>query len=214
MATLRSELDHIAIAAPTLAAGAARLQQVLGVAPQPGGEHTHMGTHNLLLKLGEKTYLEIIAINPAAAPPGRARWFELDRLESGQAPRLATWIARTNDIQGALAASTAPLGKIEPMSRGSLNWRMTVPEDGSLPLQGIVPTLIQWPDDTHPAKSLPESGCSLVRLECFHPQADAVKRMLESIGFEGDVTVSALPPAERPYLVAHIDTPTGRRRLI
>jgi hypothetical protein len=40
-----------------------------------------MGTHNRLLKLGEGFYLELIAIDPQAPPPGRPRWFGLDRLE-------------------------------------------------------------------------------------------------------------------------------------
>lgn len=49
-----------------------------------------MGTHNLMLRLGDSSYLEIIAINPAAPAPGRPRWFALDRLAGDGSPRLAT----------------------------------------------------------------------------------------------------------------------------
>ena len=161
---LTSHLDHIIIVAPSLPAGVEYVCQTLGVTPQPGGEHPRMGTHNALLKLGNEMFLEVIAINPDAPAPDRPRWFELDQLRSNAAPRLATWVARTSDIQAA-AAAAAPvaLGSIEPMRRASLNWLITIPQDGSLPLHGIAPTLIQWQNGPHPASNLQDQGCSLVR---------------------------------------------------
>jgi hypothetical protein len=206
----RSHIDHIVIAAPSLAIGAAYVHRELGIAPQAGGEHPRMGTHNCFLRLGEKVYLEVIAVNPAAPRPNRPRWFGLD--EPVSIPRLVTWIARTDDVRAAAAASPAPLGSVEPMSRGLLNWLITIPKDGSLPLQGIAPTLIQWPPETHPTSTLPDVGCSLTRLEGFHPQAEKVDGVLASIGFQGDFSVSP-SPSGRPYLVAHIQTPDGPRKL-
>lgn len=44
--------DHIAVAARSLAEGAEWLRDRLGVALQPGGRRTAMGTHNMLLSLG------------------------------------------------------------------------------------------------------------------------------------------------------------------
>ena len=73
----RCLIDHITVTAPTLEAGAAFVVQALGVAPQPGGEHPLMGTHNLLLKLSDTAFLEVIAVNPKATAPQRPRWFEL-----------------------------------------------------------------------------------------------------------------------------------------
>ena len=210
---LRSHLDHLAITAPSLADGVEYMRQTLGVAPQPGGEHPRMGTHNCFLKLGDKVYLEVISINPDAPRPDRPRWFQLDEPDRSRPVRLAAWIARTNDIHAAVAASPVSLGNVEPMSRGQLNWLITIPKDGSLPLQGIAPALIQWPGGTHPTNTLDDRGCSLVRLEGFHPQAERVSAVLQSIGFEGGFSVSPLPPGERPYLVAHIQTPTGLRQL-
>jgi hypothetical protein len=172
-----------------------------------------MGTHNCLLKLGEKLYLEVIAINRNAPRPNRPRWFQLDDPDPSQPIRLATWIARTDDIHAAATASPIPLGKVEPMSRGQMNWLITIPEDGSPPLHGIAPTLIQWTAGAHPAAILQESECALVRLEGFHPEPEKVIRVLDSIGFEGDFRVSALPPSQKPYLVAHIQTPGGVRQL-
>ena len=172
-----------------------------------------MGTHNCFVRLGERVYLEVIATDPEAAHPGRPRWFQLDQPDSVRACRLATWVVRTDDIHAAVTASPVPLGNAESMSRGQLNWLITIPPDGSLPLAGVAPTLIQWPDETHPADTLQDTGCRLLRLEGFHPQSDAVSDMLKAIGFEGEFAVSPLSPGQPPHLVAHIQTPAGRRRL-
>jgi hypothetical protein len=209
----RSHIDHIAITAPSLEIGSEYVRQTLGVSPEVGGQHPRMGTHNRLLKLDEKCYLEVIAVDPDVPGPKRPRWFQLDEPDLSRPVRLATWIARTNDITAAAKVSPIPLGAIEPMSRGQLNWLITIPSDGSLPLQGIAPTLIEWPAGEHPAALLPESGCALVRLEGFHPEAEKVLRVLDAIGFEGDFRVCELSPEQKPYLVAHIQTPAGLRQL-
>ncbi|MBL8477737.1 MAG: VOC family protein, partial [Sterolibacteriaceae bacterium] len=91
--------DHLVLAARDLDAGAAWLERQLGATLTGGGKHARMGTHNRLLKLGERFYLELIAIDPQASPPGRPRWFDLDRLELPvDRPRLIHWVARSDDI--------------------------------------------------------------------------------------------------------------------
>ncbi len=45
----------------------------LGIAPGPGGVHPFMGTHNRLLRLGPRLYLELIAIDPDAPAPAQPR---------------------------------------------------------------------------------------------------------------------------------------------
>ncbi len=208
-----SQIDHIVITAPDLVAGAELVRRSLGVRPQPGGEHARMGTHNSLLRLGESLYLEVISPNPDAPKPGRPRWFELDEVKPDTPPRLATWVARTDDIRSTLAACSEPLGNVEPMSRGELNWLITIPSDGSLPLGGIAPTLIEWHTEAHPAARLREAGCSLVRLEAFHTEAPRISALLRSISVEAEISVAPLPAGKRPYLVAHIQTPNGPRKL-
>jgi hypothetical protein len=205
----RSHLDHLVVTAASLEAGAAHVRRELGVEMQKGGEHVRMGTHNCLLKLGDRLYLEVIAPNPAVPRPDRARWFQLDDADSIHVPRLATWVARTDDIRAAASASHVLLGKVEPMSRGNFEWLMTVPGDGLLPLRGLAPTLIQWRSEAHPAQTLKDLGCALIRLEGTHPQGEKVTRTLATIGFEGEFPVSS----GSPRLVAHIQTPAGPRVL-
>jgi Glyoxalase-like domain len=209
---LRSHIDHLVVTAPSLDIGVEYVREALGVSPQPGGQHVRMGTHNWLLKLGEALYLEVLSVDPAAPSPLRPRWFQLDEEESVKAPRLATWVVRTNDIGAALAASPVVSGYAMPMTRDDLSWTISIPRNGSLPLQGIAPTMIQW-QGPHPASRLPDSGCSLVRLEGFHTRADKVTAMLEAIGFQGAFSVSPLPSGASAKLVAHIQTPAGTRQI-
>ena len=206
-------LDHLTITAASLKAGADVVRQTLGVTPDSGGKHPRMGTHNLLLRLGESLFLEIIATDPKAPSPGQPRWFDLDRFQADAAPKLAAWVVRTVDIDAVSGGATEPLGDIATMTRGALNWRITIPTDGSVPMDGAAPALIQWQTAVHPAATLTDHGLSLARLDLFHSEPARVVRLLDSINFSGTVSVSPLAPGMRAYLVAHIQTPQGLRTL-
>ena len=162
-------LDHLIVAARTLAQGSDWVAARLGVAPVAGGKHLLMGTHNCLLKLDARSYLEVIAIDPDAPSPPRPRWFELDtprmkaRLANG--PALIHWVERTGDLDSALASSAKEI-EILSLSRGAYRWRMGVRRDGRLPGDGAEATLIQWDGGMHPWDALPETGVSLSE---FHP---------------------------------------------
>ncbi len=203
-------IDHIVITAPSLALGAKMLHEALGIWPQPGGEHERMGTHNLLLRLGENTYLEVIAINPEAEQPDRPRWFCLDALNAESTPRLATWVARCDDIRAAHSACNGIHDDITSMRRGDLNWLITIADDGAMPCDGIVPTLIEWQSQHHPASRLEDRGCTLLSLAGFHPDAERANELLIALGIGADVSVAT---HERPHLIATIKTPSGIRTL-
>ena len=158
-------LDHIIVAARSLDEGAAWVEQRLGVPMAPGGKHALMGTHNRLLKLDQGRYLEMIAIDPDATAPGRARWFELDapamkaRLENG--PALIHWVERTEDLESELRNGPADV-EIVSFTRGPYRWRMGLARDGSFPANGKAATLIQWEGGLHPWDALPETHVSLL----------------------------------------------------
>ena len=172
-----------------------------------------MGTHNLLLRLGDAAYLEVIAVNPDAAPPGRRRWFGLDDHAADNLPRLSTWVARSEDIEESLAGVQEDLGLAESMSRGELEWLITVASDGRPALDGVAPSLIQWPRGVHPAPRLKDVGCQLRRLEAFHSDPIRVAALFEHLGLAAAVSVAHLPAGVRGYLAATIATPTGERTL-
>jgi Glyoxalase-like domain len=206
-------IDHLVVTAPSLEVGVRWVEKRLGVELQPGGEHPSMGTHNYLLRLGESTYLEVIAINPVVAKPPRPRWFGLDRLTPHSAPRLASWVVRTADIQASFSASREKLGSVLTMRRGDLEWRITVLDDGNSVLGGIVPMLIEWNTLAHPAARLPDSGCKLLRLDGIAQDEKLAAAALDSIRAGHLLTLYPAVTNSLPGLSAYILTPNGPKVL-
>lgn len=213
----RSELDHVVVAAATLDEGVAWVAQRLGVKPVPGGQHVAMGTHNALLRLGPRCYLEVIAVDPAGQSPQRPRWFSLDEPEMqarlAASPALITWVVRTPSLAGA-CARVPDLGEIMPMTRNAFRWKISVPESGSLAWGGILPTAIQWEEGDdgvihHPCDLLPESGCELVSLQLSHPVAvlgtAGIVALFRELRIAGPVDLKSGPRR----LAALIRTPKG-----
>lgn len=219
---MSTALDHLVIAAATLAEGVAWCEATLGVTPGPGGEHALFGTHNRLLRLAcddaPNAYLEIIAVQPGAQPTRLAplkRWFDLDdaslqhRLNQ-RGPQLVHWVASVPDLPAALHAWRAlgidrgpALTASRPTPAGLLSWQIAVRDDGQRLLDGCLPTPIQW-GAVHPARSLPPSGLVLRQLRLAHPQADLLQAALQAIGLAG-VPVATGDAA----LTATLDTPRG-----
>ncbi len=213
-----NSLDHITVAAHTLEQGLHYLRHTLGIDLPYGGEHPRMGTHNHLLRLGESLFLEVIAVNPAAPPPDRPRWFQLDdpalQARLMDRPQLITWVVRTDDIASALLASEVPLGAIEPMRRGDLRWLITFANDGVMPEQGMIPSLIQWPAGPHPASRMPDLGCSLESFEAVHHDPVRYRAALASFGAGHCIGIAQAGPDEQPHLRARIRTPSGVKVLL
>lgn len=160
--------DHLAITAPTLAAGAAHLARAARIALPTGGRHAAMATWNRVGRLGPDEYLEVIAPDPAAPAPDRARWFGLD---APGRPRLAAWIVRVPDLDAAIAGVPWEAGVPVALTRGALRWRFALRPDGALPLGGAAPLLIEWQSAPHPAAAMAATGLRLARLEVVLPGA-------------------------------------------
>ena len=206
---LSSAIDHLVVTAPTLASGIQYVEQTLGCKMQPGGQHPRMGTHNALLKIGADCYLEVISVDPDAESLQRKRWFELDTLLPDTRPRLATWVMRTNDIYKVTNATDLALGAVEEMSRGTLDWQITIPSDGRLPLQGLAPAVIQWKGEANPALKLAESSVSLLQLAGLHPDARYITALLNAANFEGPFSVVEPSDGVSIGLTATFQTPKG-----
>ena len=199
-------LDHLAISAETLEAGAAWVEMALGVPLAGGGQHSHMGTHNRLLSLGD-LYLEVIATNPKAPKPAWPRWFDLDNFRG--APRLTNWICRTDNLDAALAIAPPCTGTATDLQRGDCRWRFAVPATGKLPFDDRFPALIEWQGELHPAKALRDHGIRLTGLEITHPRAPALQAALQGLS-DPRVTVELGPYHS---LRATFSTPHGPRVL-
>ncbi len=209
----RCELDHLVIAAGSLEAGVSYLEEVLGLSVPEGGKHPLMGTHNCLMQVGNGAFLEIIAIDPDAPKPDRPRWFGLDdpdiQARIAQQPHLHTWVIRTDDIADAVAASPISPGLIEEGRRGDRVWNITIAQDGSMPQDGLFPTLIEWPDFSGPASDMADLGCRLEALKVFHPDPEGLTAALTAIGAQGLAEVTLSTSAEPPGLAAILKTPQG-----
>jgi Glyoxalase-like domain len=203
------QLDHLVVAARTQGDGVRWCEATLGVTPGPGGRHPLMSTHNRLFNISSDAFamafFEIIAIDPEAPPPGRARWFGLDDLDLSRGPRLVTFVART----AALAVSLAGLrthgidgGRVLAASRdtpsGPLHWQIAVRDDGAALCGGAMPTLIEWGGARHPAASMPASGVALRALVLRGVPRAALD--IAAVRFGGDAG---------PALEALLDTPRG-----
>jgi hypothetical protein len=79
-----------------------------------------------------------------------------------------------------------------------------------MPFDGAFPTLIQWPERSHPADRIADLGRWLHRLEIAHPRIDLIKEMLSSKFEDGLVT---LVEASQTSLREEITTPTSIREL-
>lgn len=218
-----TELDHLVVAVPDLASGADWCRRTLGVDPAPGGRHALMGTHNRLVVLAAPDaatapppYLELLAIDPTAPAPGRARWFGLDapalqsRLQA-DGPQLVGWVARSGMLDmhrwGLLNCRLQP-GNVLKAERetpqGLLRWQIVVRDDGEPVAAGAVPTLIQW-QGPHPSQTLPASPLVLRSLT-VRGLPDQAAQVLRVRGAR-----RAADPG--PVLEADVDTPLGPRKL-
>lgn len=204
---MRSTLDHLVLACADLDRGAAWVEALLGAAPAAGGRHPAMGTHNRLLKLGPRCYLELLAIDACAPAPAGPRWFGLDdpalAARLAQAPVLVGWVAATDDLHHAVA-QLPMLGEIGRHERGALRWTLALPEGGRLNFSGVLPALIAW-DDAHPCDDLPDAGCALRTLELAHPAAASVLPLFRQLRLTGPVQLESGPRRLR----AQIATPQG-----
>ncbi|MBK6394650.1 MAG: VOC family protein [Betaproteobacteria bacterium] len=127
----------------------------------------------------------------------------------GDQPRLITWVARTSDIERAVASSKVDPGPAHPMSRGDFRWRITIPDDGRRPGGGVLPTLIQWDVAKHPADGLPDDGVSLVELAASHPAPETIRSALAALGLSDALRVTY---GAAPRLAAMLRTPRGTSR--
>jgi len=209
-------LDHLVVAAASLEEGVRWCEATLGVTPGPGGRHPLMGTHNRLFAIGSEAFpqvfFEIIAIDPAAPAPGRARWFGLDTLDLAEGPRLLHVVARCNALAAlgaALRGADQDVGPAIAATRdtpqGRLEWHISVRADGRLLAGGAVPTLIDWGPTPHPTLTMVTSGVVLRQL-ALRGLAPATQRALGLPGVD-------LPQDLGPAIAAILDTPRGRLTL-
>ena len=197
-------LDHVVLACANLDAGTVWLEQKLGVPLAPGGKHLGFGTHNRLLQLAGGAYLELIAPDPSQGKVSQAMPFGLD-LSCPKLPTLIHYVCSTPNIETCLPQLFYVPGIARAMKRDQLQWKIATLGSGPLPLGGLLPTVIEWPPNVHPSKTLPHQGVSLLRLS-LAADADLLKRLQAVLN---DLRINWLESAQ-PWLGLELQTPLGR----
>ena len=185
MSASSTKFDHLVVAASTLEVGVAWVHSRLGVTVPRGGVHDHMATHNCVGRLTPDTFLEIIAINPNDTPD-RVRWFSMEeptfheRLNI-EGAFLHHWVINSSNIAQSLSGATHRIDEAMVMTRGDLQWQISMRDDGVLARDGIVPTIIEWPDMPHPAGNMGLLDLELDSIHLTTPDMAGTRRDLEAI---------------------------------
>lgn len=209
------QLDHLSVIAPSLAEGVDHVRACLDLDVPFGQRHGYMGTYNHLLQLGGTTYLEIVALDPEGAAPGRSRWFGLDdqrrvRADWEAGRRLRGWVARTDAIDAVLARHGAIFGeKLALPLRGPV-FDFAVPPDGSLPLDGAAPSLIDRRGTPRSMATIADLGARLRRFSLEHPEAASIAALYRELAITG---APEIRPGPALRYRAQIDTPRGPKEL-
>jgi hypothetical protein len=200
------ELDHVILAGPELAALVDLVRRETGGEPAPGGRHVGHGTHNALAHLGDRLYLELLALDPEG-PEGTFG----DGIRTVHRPALHTWCVRggdADDVARRIGAAGATPRRL-PMSRrradGSLlAWELVFVDEH--PFGPLVPFFVDWLGARHPAPELPQ-GLELEGLDLAHPHADELLELPERLGdVPREVTVRT---ADEATLRARFRSPLG-----
>lgn len=208
-------LDHLTVIAPTLAEGVAHVRDCLDLDVPFGTRHDYMGTHNHRLQLGRNVYLEIVALDPEGVPPGRARWFGLDNREQVRADwregqRLRGWVANTVAMDAVMAAHPGIFGEKIALPPAEPNFDFSIPANGSLPLDGAVPSMIDHRGDSDFIAAIPDLGARLRSFTLEHPDAVAIERIYRSLAIDRP---PAVIQAIKPRYRALIETRGGLKEL-
>jgi hypothetical protein len=209
------KLDHITVIAPTLIEGVSHVQDCLDLDVPFGTRHDYMGTHNHRLQLGNNVYLEIVARDPQGITPSRACWFGLDNQEKVRSDwndgrRLRGWVANTDAIDSVLLAHRAIFGDKVPLPAVNPAFDFAIPTDGSLPLDGAAPSIIDHRGDPTSMATIPDLGARLHSLTLEHPNSAAIKALYRELSIDHPPVI--VQGSEVRYR-ALIETPTGLKEL-
>lgn len=209
------KLDHLTVIAPSLAEGVEHVRDCLGLDVPFGGPHDYMGTHNHRIQLGNSTYLEVVALAPEAFDPGRARWFGLDdhrqvRADWAAGRRLRGWVANVQAIQPVLSEHVGIFGELVPLPPKAPTFAFSIPQDGSLPLDGAAPSLIDHFGDPSYIATIPDFGARLISFSLGHPNPATIEGFYHRLMVDRPPTILYGP--EVRYR-AVIQTPDGLKVL-
>ena len=163
------KLDHIVFGSFTLEEGTEFVENILQAKLSDIGYHKDMGTHNRVIRISERVYLEVIAIDPKTSNSNNRKWFNLDNsnLQSKlkKSPQIIGYVIENTDIS---------INKYyDPFflaSRDNYKWQFAMPTfknnilDSEIIESGIIPSLISWKSE-RPIYQMKKNQFEIISLE-------------------------------------------------
>lgn len=203
-ATAGLPIDHVIIGVADLDSGVAEVERRTGAKLVAGGSHPGLGTRNALMSLGDGTYLEVMAPDPAQAKDDA----DIRELKALTGPTPVGWAMRTDDAAG-LAERLSSVVKTQTLpgsrtrSDGTrIGWTLVV-----LPAIGdpLAPFFIAWDTmATHPSRTSP-GGCRLAAMTLDSADPAQLQPVIALMARPVPVRRS-----DKPRLRVELDCPAGK----
>jgi len=178
------QIDHLIWVAPTLRRGCDQLFELTGLEAAYGGVHATRGSHNAIIPLSGRSYVEVLSIDPAQTSGLTREWLLQARDRSG----LATFAIASSDLDQ-LADAAGRAGLVAHVSE--LNSRRT-PEGKLLRWRGMqisghsfgaaMPFFIEWLEGCHPCEG--PSTATLGDVVVGTPHASGLAHAARALGIE------------------------------
>jgi len=200
-------LDHIVYAVPNLEAAVEAFEKMSGVRPMIGGRHLTKGTKNAVVNLGNRAYLEIIAIDEDNENVTSNRWMGVDLINK---PKVTRWSLKSENLQEdsqVLSNYRSEMGVISGGQRQTtsgdlLSWEMILPL--ASPEVELVPFMTDWSSSSvHPTESMPDI-CRFLGFEFEHIEPKSLSKTMNELGLD-----LAIKKSENISIKVKIDTPNG-----
>tara|TARA_B100000212_G_scaffold238565_1_gene181631 strand:+ start:283 stop:933 length:651 start_codon:yes stop_codon:yes gene_type:complete len=163
------KLDHIVFGSCTLEEGTEFIENMLQAKLSNVGYHKDMGTHNRVIRISEKVYLEVIAIDPKSKNLKNRKWFNLDNInlqtKLKNSPQIIGFVIENNDRN-----ITKYYDPFFEVTRDRYKWKFAMPIfnnhilDSEIIQTGIIPSLISWKTEK-PIYKMKENQFELISFE-------------------------------------------------
>ena len=191
------KLDHIVFGSSTLEEGTEFVENILQAKLSDIGYHKDMGTHNRVIRISEKIYLEVIAIDPKISNLNNRKWFNLDnsKLQSKlkKSPQIIGYVIENNEINVTKYHDT-----FFESSRDIYKWQFSMPTsnnnilDSEIIETGIIPSLISW-KSKKPIYQMKKNQFELISFEInFLETQNYIKTFFKMFGEIEFVSVSTI----------------------
>lgn len=207
MNSIIEKIDHLVYCVHNLEEGINYFIDNYGMHPVVGGKHLNEGTKNAIISLGNKCYLEILAIDEDNIKHTKNRWMGIDLLTT---PKMTRWAIKSTNLETdkqALIQYNDQLGRVESGLRKrpdntNLTWKMTKPL--SHPEVEVVPFLVDWSDSSYyPTDGLPVQG-KLLEIKLGHIYLEKVKACLDALNL--DISIKS---SNESYIKIVVEGPRG-----